>query len=116
MAVPKSPAQRRMREWPMFQIGAGKCKRTSARREGQPFPRIADLIMSHVAGPPSEKLAWLRDQKAAGRLDADDPEEIAQAEALLTMLVRLARSRTQNQSGEVVETKSAQQVRVRGYS
>jgi hypothetical protein len=46
--------------------------------------------MEHVAGTPAQKLAWLRGQMAAGRLDGDDPEEVAEAEALLAMLVRLA--------------------------
>ncbi|NJR42689.1 MAG: hypothetical protein HC767_08490 [Akkermansiaceae bacterium] len=100
-----------MRDWPMFQARAGKTKRTS---EGRPFPRISDLIMSHVAGTPSEKLAWLHEQRAAGTLDGDDPEEIAQAEALLVMLVRLAGSRTKHLD-ELVETKSAQHVRARRY-
>ena len=39
--------------------------------------------MAIVPGGPAEKLAWLQEQKAAGKLDGDDPEEIAQAEALL---------------------------------
>ena len=46
--------------------------------------------MERVAGTPAEKLAWLRDQMAAGRLDGDDPDEVAQAVALLLMLVRLS--------------------------
>ena len=46
--------------------------------------------MEHVPGTPAEKLAWLRSQMAAGRLDGDDPDEVAQAEALLSMLVRLS--------------------------
>lgn len=41
MAEPKNTAQLRMREWPMFRARAGKSKRTSSRREGQPFPRTA---------------------------------------------------------------------------
>lgn len=72
----------------MFQARAGKCKRT--KLDGRPWPRISDLIMSHVAGTLYDKLAWLREQEAGGKLDGDDPEEIAQAEALLAMLVRLA--------------------------
>jgi hypothetical protein len=46
--------------------------------------------MERLAGTPAEKLAWLRDRMAAGKLDGDDPEEVAQAEALLLMLVRLS--------------------------
>jgi hypothetical protein len=46
--------------------------------------------MERVAGTLAEKLAWLRGQIAAGRLDGDDPEEVTEAEALLVMLVRLA--------------------------
>jgi hypothetical protein len=49
--------------------------------------------MERVAGTPAEKLAWLRGQMAAGKLDGDDPEEVAQAEALLSMLVRLSAAR-----------------------
>ena len=49
--------------------------------------------MALVPGAASEKLAWLRGQKAAGKLDGDDPDEIAQAEALLLMLMRLAGSK-----------------------
>jgi hypothetical protein len=60
--------------------------------EGGPLPRIADLVMEHVGGTPAEKLLWLRGQMAAGRLDGDDPDEVAQAETLLMMLVRLAAS------------------------
>jgi hypothetical protein len=46
--------------------------------------------MERVAGTPAEKLGWLRGQMAAGRLDGDDPDEVAQAEALLLMLMRLS--------------------------
>jgi hypothetical protein len=49
--------------------------------------------MEHLAGTPSEKLAWLRAQTAAGKLDGDDPDEVVQAEALLLMLVRLSTAR-----------------------
>jgi hypothetical protein len=45
--------------------------------------------MALVPGGPSEKLSWLRQQSAAGKLDGDDPDEIAEAEALLAMLVRM---------------------------
>lgn len=46
--------------------------------------------MSRLAGTPAEKLEWLGRQKAAGRLDGDDPDEVAEAEALLRMLMRVA--------------------------
>jgi hypothetical protein len=46
--------------------------------------------MERVAGTPAEKLGWLRVQMAAGRLDGDDPDEVAQAEALFLMLMRLS--------------------------
>ena len=49
--------------------------------------------MAIVPGGPAENLAWLREQKAAGKLDGDDPEEIAQAEALLGMLIRVSGSK-----------------------
>jgi hypothetical protein len=61
--------------------------------DGKPLPRIADLVMERLAGTPAEKLAWLRAQAAAGKLDGDDPDEIVQAEALLLMLVRLSAAR-----------------------
>jgi hypothetical protein len=62
--------------------------------EGRPLPRISDLVMSVVPGMPAEKLAWLQMQKASGKLDGDDPEEIAQAEVLLEKLVRLSVSKS----------------------
>jgi hypothetical protein len=46
--------------------------------------------MALVPGAPAEKLAWLRQQVASGKLDGDDPEELAQAEVLLVMLARLS--------------------------
>ncbi|MBO0740980.1 MAG: hypothetical protein J2P51_06100 [Hyphomicrobiaceae bacterium] len=46
--------------------------------------------MAHVRGTPAQKLVWLQEQKAAGKLDGDDPEEIEQAEALLLMLIRIS--------------------------
>jgi hypothetical protein len=63
----------------------------------RPLPRIADLIMTHVVGTPSEKLAWLRQQRGEGKLDADDPDEIAEAEVLLIMLARLSGSRARRE-------------------
>jgi len=89
VAEPKNPSLPRMREWPMFRAALRRRARSSSR-EGRPLPRIADLVMERVAGTPVEKLAWLRDQMAAGRLDGDDPDEVAQAEALLVMLMRLS--------------------------
>jgi len=77
-----------MREWPMFRLPRHRAR--SSSREGRPLPRISDLVMEHVAGTPAEKLAWLRGQMAAGRLDGDDADEVAEAEALLVMLVRLS--------------------------
>jgi hypothetical protein len=54
---------------------------------------MSDLIMSHVPGSASEKLSWLQEQKAAGKLDGDDPDEIIETEVLLAILVRLAGGR-----------------------
>ena len=92
MAEPKNPALPKMREWPMFRISREKRphRAKSSLLQGKPLPGIADLVMAHVPGTPAEKLAWLRQQSAEGKLDGDDPEEIAQAEALLTMLARIA--------------------------
>ena len=91
MGEPRTPSRAKMREWPMFLAAEKRSHgRGSAETEGRPLPRIADLIMTHIAGTPSEKLAWLLQHKQAGKLDGDDPEEIAQAEALLAMLVRMS--------------------------
>ncbi len=54
---------------------------------------MSELIMSHVEGTSSAKLVWLQEQKAKGVLDGDDPDEIAEAEALLAMLVRISGSK-----------------------
>jgi hypothetical protein len=78
----------RLRDWPMFRASGGVSGRR--KNDGRPLPRIADLLMSHLPGTPADKLAWLLEQKAAHRLDGDDPEEIAEAEAMLHMLARLA--------------------------
>ena len=59
--------------------------------------------MSHLQGTPSEKLAWLQKQKAAGKLDGDDPDEIAEAEALLRMLARLSDSKAQKHLDELLD-------------
>jgi hypothetical protein len=48
--------------------------------------------MSQVQGQPPEKLLWLQEHKAAGRLDGDDPDEVAEAEALLAMLAGISGS------------------------
>jgi hypothetical protein len=85
-----------MREWPMFRLPRAKRahRSRSSLADGRPLPRIADLVMERLPGTPAEKLAWLRAQIAAGKLDGDDPDEIAQAEALLSMLVRLSPAKT----------------------
>jgi len=85
---PKNPALPKMREWPMFRKQPHRAK--SSLLDGRSPPRIADLVMAHVPGSHSVKLAWLRQQCAEGKLDGDDPEEIMQAEALLVMLARIA--------------------------
>lgn len=95
MAEPKTPTLPKLREWPMFRVPGKRSSHRArfAASDGRPLPRIADLIMTHVVGTASEKLAWLRQQTLEGKLDGDDPEEIAQAEALLLMLARLSGSR-----------------------
>jgi len=91
VAEPKNTALPKMREWPMFRAPAGARQKTV--HDGRAPPHISELIMACVPGAPAEKLAWLREQLASSKLDGDDPEELAQAEALLTMLARLSRSR-----------------------
>ena len=98
MAEPKNPAQPRMREWPMF----SRAQR-SPKRDGRPWPTIAELVMEHVPGTPSERLAWLQQHAAAGRLDGDDPDEIAQAEALLAMLARFSGFKSDRQTRHLEE-------------
>lgn len=93
MAEPKNPALPKMREWPMFRPGG---KRRRSVQDGRAPPRIADLIMERVPGTPAQKLAWLREQIAVGKIDGDDPEEIAQAEALLVMLGRVSSPRSRS--------------------
>ena len=85
MTEPKNPAQPRMREWPMF----SRTQR-APKGDGRRWPTIAELVMEHVAGTPSEKFAWLQHHAAAGRLDGDDPDEIAQAKTMLAMLARFS--------------------------
>jgi hypothetical protein len=89
VAEPKNPSVAKMRDWPMFRRPAGKRQHKTPVLDGRAPPHVSELIMALVPGGPSGKLAWLRDQVAAGRLDGDDPEEIAQAETLLSMLVRI---------------------------
>lgn len=92
VAEPKNPSLPRMRDWPMFRVPRAKRphRSKSSQADGKPLPRIADLVAERLTGTPEEKLAWLRAQAAAGRLDGDDPEEVAEAEARLAMLVRLS--------------------------
>jgi hypothetical protein len=90
VAEPKNPALPKMREWPMFRSLAGKREHKRPVVDGRAPPRISELIMSHVPGLPTQKLAWLQEQKAAGKLDGDDLDEVVEAEALFAMLIRLA--------------------------
>jgi hypothetical protein len=92
VAEPKNSALPKLRDWSMFQPSAGK-PRKAAVLDGRAPPHISELIMALVPGGPSEKLSWLHQQKAAGKLDGDDPEEVTQAEALLAMLVRMSGSK-----------------------
>jgi hypothetical protein len=93
VAEPKNPVLPKMRDWPIFRRPAGKRSHKRTVHDGRVPPHISELIMALVPGAPAQKLAWLRQQIAAGKLDGDDPEEIAQAEALLLMLVRMAASK-----------------------
>jgi hypothetical protein len=105
VAEPKDPSLPKMREWPMFRDPREKRRHRakSALLDGRPLPRIADLVMERLAGTPAEKLAWLQAQAAAGRLDGDDPDEVAQAEALLSMIVRLSAARGGSQKRHLDE-------------
>jgi len=92
---PKNPAQPRLRDWPMFQ--AARASARGHRLDGKPLPKVSELLVKHFAGTPEEKLTWLKAQTAAGKLDGDDPDELAEAQALLAMLARFARpKRTSN--------------------
>ena len=71
--------------------------------DGRPLPRISELLMSHMQGTPSEKLTWLQKEKAAGKLDGDDPDEIAEAEALLGMLARISGSKAHKEKEHIDE-------------
>jgi hypothetical protein len=92
VAEPKNPELPKLRDWPMFRRAAEK-PREAAVLDGRAPPQISELIMALVQGTPSEKLAWLRQQSADGKLDGDDQDEIAEAEALLAMLVRISGSK-----------------------
>jgi hypothetical protein len=102
---PKPPAPMKLRDWPMFQTSPDnrKHRRKAAALDGRPLPRIAELLMSRLKGPPAAQLAWLQTQKSAGRLDGDDPEEIREAEALLAMLTRLAAAKAHKEQKHVDE-------------
>jgi hypothetical protein len=101
VAEPKRPALPKMRDWPMFSSSAAKRRRSSD--DARALPGLADLVMDRVPGTPADKLAWLRQEMAAGNLDGDDPDEIAQAEALLLMLARIAGSRTDREKRHLDE-------------
>ncbi len=105
MSEPKNPARRKLREWPMFQTSPGKRKHQSKSpvSDGRPVPKISELLMSHLQGTPAEKLAWLQKEKAAGKLDGDDADEIAEAEALLAMLGRISGSNTRKEKKHIDE-------------
>jgi len=98
VAEPKNPTQPRLRDWPMFQASPGK-----RNHDGRPLPRISELVMSRVEGSPSEKLRWLQQQRDAGRLDGDDPDEIAEAEALLAIMMRIAGSKSKRHLDELLD-------------
>ena len=90
MGEPQNPAQAKLRDWPMFQAAWNKGQRKRRALDGRPLPRISELLLAHLQGTAEEKLAWLAEQKQKGKLAGDDPDELAEAEALLAMLARLA--------------------------
>ncbi len=92
---PKNPAQAKLRDWPMFQSALRPGNRKTP--DGRPLPKISELLVTQLDGTAEEKLAWLVAQKAAGKLDGDDPDEIAEAQTLLAMLARLARTKAHKQ-------------------
>lgn len=94
MGEPKNPAQAKLRDWPMFQSAARTGSKLS---DGRPLPKISELLVAHLAGTAEEKLSWLVAQKTAGKLDGDDPDEVAEAQALLAMLARLAHTKARKQ-------------------
>ncbi len=83
MAEPKNPALPKLRDWPMFRHPSGKRSHRSPVLDGRAAPHISELIMALVPGTAPDKLTWLQQLKAAGKLDGDDPDEIAEAEAML---------------------------------
>jgi hypothetical protein len=89
VAEPKNPTLPKLRDWPIFRRPIGKRQHKSPVFDGRAPPQISELIMALVPGGPSDKLSWLRERIAAGKLDGDDPDEIAEAESLLAMLVRM---------------------------
>ena len=103
MAEPKDPTLLKLRDWPMFRPPAGNRQHKSPVVDGRAAPHISELIMSLVPGGASEKLSWLRQQRAAGKLDGDDPDEVAEAEALLAMLVRMAGSKGEKEKRHLDE-------------
>jgi hypothetical protein len=94
---PKNPAQAKLRDWPMFRAARTSRTGRGAKRDGKPLPKISELLMGHFEGTPEEKLMWLNAQVVAGKLNGDDPDELAEAQALLAMLVRLARPKAHKQ-------------------
>lgn len=103
MTEPRNPTQQKLRDWSMFQKSPGKRKHRRPVSDGRPYPKVSELLMSHMPGTPSDKLAWLQKEKAAGRLDGDDPDEIAEAEALLGMLARLSVSKARKEKKEHID-------------
>ena len=103
MAEPKNPSLPKLRDWPIFRPPAGTRQHKTTVLDGRAPPHMSELIMALVPGGASEKLSWLREQLARGKLDGDDPEEIAEAEALLAMLVRLAGSKGRKESQHLDE-------------
>jgi hypothetical protein len=93
VAEPKNPSLPKLRDWPIFQPPAGTRQHKTTVLDGRAPPHMSELIMALVPGGSSQKLSWLREQLATGKLDGDDPEEIGEAQALLLMLVRLAGSK-----------------------
>jgi len=102
VAEARSSTRLKLRDWPMFAASLRKAKHQhkSAGSEGRPYPKISELLISYMQGTASEKLAWLQKEKAAGKLDGDDPEEIAEAEALLSMLARLSASKARKEDAQ----------------
>ena len=87
----------------MFRRPTGQREHKKPVLDGRAPPRISELIMSYVAGPPAGKLAWLQQQKAAGKLDGDDADVVAEAESLLAMLIRLDGSKGSKQKRHLDE-------------